>query len=251
MQLYLFQNVWTAGFPCQDVPRWLEWASELGLKGRDLDSFTSFLDSLRRTPPSCSNRKRSTAFCIPTKDETSKSSFELWPNSGIVWDGVCLTAKTSESPNHASESSLWELIEKGEVPEKYFLSPNAAKGMLRRAKQMGRKLFPPLRRSVGDPVKGPVVKSLAHCLYACSARHTGTDWSRTYIAYPKTGGVRRPTPRECEGIMGFPAGMDCATRGAIQNTRFGHPPVRSVGKCGYTACRVLDRIAHQGLLGGE
>jgi DNA (cytosine-5)-methyltransferase 1 len=43
---------------------------------------------------------------------------------------------------------LWELIEKGEVPEKYFLSPNAAKGMLRRADRMERELFPPLRKAL-------------------------------------------------------------------------------------------------------
>jgi DNA (cytosine-5)-methyltransferase 1 len=66
----------------------------------------------------------------------------------MVWDGVCLTAKVSESPNHASESSLWDAIEKGPVPDRYFLSPNAAKGMMRRADRMGRKLFPHLRESL-------------------------------------------------------------------------------------------------------
>lgn len=40
-------------------------------------------------------------------------------------------------------------------------------------------------------------------MYACSARHTGTDWSRTYVSYPK-GRVRRLTPLESERIQGFP-----------------------------------------------
>jgi DNA (cytosine-5)-methyltransferase 1 len=40
-------------------------------------------------------------------------------------------------------------------------------------------------------------------LYACSARHTGTDWSRTYVSYPQ-GRVRRLTPLESERIQGFP-----------------------------------------------
>lgn len=66
----------------------------------------------------------------------------------MAWDGVCLTADTSESPNHVKESSLWELIEKGEVPQKYFLSPNAATGILRRADRMKRELFPPLRKAL-------------------------------------------------------------------------------------------------------
>ena len=46
---------------------------------------------------------------------------------------------------------------------------------------------------------------MAHCLYACSARHTGTDWSRNYASYPD-GRVRRFVPVECERLQGFPDG---------------------------------------------
>ena len=46
--------------------------------------------------------------------------------------------------------------------------------------------------------------SIAYCLYAESARHTGTDWSRNYVSYPARGEVRRLMPRECEGVMAFP-----------------------------------------------
>lgn len=49
------------------------------------------------------------------------------------------------------------------------------------------------------------MKKLAHCLYACSARHTGTDWSRNYASYPD-GRVRRLVPVECERLQGFPDG---------------------------------------------
>ena len=45
---------------------------------------------------------------------------------------------------------------------------------------------------------------IAYCLYAESARHTGTDWSRNYVVYPKRGKVRRLMPSECEGVMAFP-----------------------------------------------
>lgn len=51
------------------------------------------------------------------------------------------------------------------------------------------------------------MKRLGHCLYACSARHTGTDWSRNYASYPD-GRVRRLVPVECERLQGFP---DCWT----------------------------------------
>jgi len=51
-----------------------------------------------------------------------------------------------------------------------------------------------------------VTKSIAYCLYAESARHTGTDWSRNYVSYPGKGEVRRLMPDECEGVMAFPPG---------------------------------------------
>ncbi len=130
------------------MSRLREEARELGLKGRDLASFMTLLDSLANDAPQLFSSKTFTASFIRTKDEISKPSFGLWPNSGILSDGVCLTAKTSESPNLAKESTLSGVIETGEVPDKYFLSPSAAAGMLRRADRQGRNLFPPLRESL-------------------------------------------------------------------------------------------------------
>jgi DNA (cytosine-5)-methyltransferase 1 len=49
---------------------------------------------------------------------------------------------------------------------------------------------------------GPIAPRLAFCLAATSGRHTGTDWSRTYIPYANK--VRRLTPLECERLQGFP-----------------------------------------------
>lgn len=48
----------------------------------------------------------------------------------------------------------------------------------------------------------PIPPKLAFCLAATSGRHTGTDWSRTYIPYVNE--VRRLTPLECERLQGFP-----------------------------------------------
>ena len=143
----LFPMSGREGFPAK-TSQLREWGRELGLKGSSLDSFMNFIDYLSKVAPEFFSSKTCQAFSLPTEDETSTSFFERWPNSGMVWDGVCLTAKTSECPNHAKESSLWDLMEKAEVPLKYFLSPNAAKGMLRRADRMGRNLFPPLREAL-------------------------------------------------------------------------------------------------------
>jgi len=133
---------------------WHAWGLGLGLEGSSLDCFVSFVGFLSKAAPQFVLSKTFQASSLPTEGETSKSLFERWPSSGMVWDGVCLTAKTSESPSRAKESSLWDVIEKGGVPQKYFLSPNAARGMLRRADRMGRNLFPPLRKALEILAKG-------------------------------------------------------------------------------------------------
>src|SRR5262249_16772350 len=98
--------------------------------------------------PGFASSRTFVAYSLPTEGKTSKSLFKPWPNSGIVLDGVCLIVGTSESPSRAKESSLWDVIEKGEVPPRYFLSPNAARGILRRAKEMKRELLPHLREAL-------------------------------------------------------------------------------------------------------
>lgn len=128
--------------------RWQEWANAQGLEESARDSFMNLLASLERHAPELFYSRTLQAYLARTADETSELSSGRWPNSGILSAGVCLTAKTSESPNHASESTLLGVVETSTVPDKYFLKPNAAKGMLRRANQMGRPLFLHLRRAL-------------------------------------------------------------------------------------------------------
>src|SRR5687768_6006099 len=101
----------------QDSPvkmsHWREQGKELGLKGRDLDSFTNLLASLEKDAPELFYSKTFTVCLAPTKEKTSGSSYTRWPSSGILSDGVCLTAKTSESPSRASASTLLGVIETG------------------------------------------------------------------------------------------------------------------------------------------
>ena len=147
MQMSLFQTSGPEGSPAK-MSRLREWGRELGLKARNLDSFLSMLGYLKRAVPGFSSSRTFQVFSLATEDEISKSLFERWPTSGMAWDGACSTAGISESPSHVKESTLSDVIETGEVPERYFLSPNAARGMLRRAERMGRNLFPPLRKAL-------------------------------------------------------------------------------------------------------
>lgn len=125
-----------------------EWESALGSEAASRGFFTSLLDLLEKAAPEFLSSRTCQAYSARTVDETSELFSGRWPNSGILSGGVCLTAKTSASPSRAAESSLLGVIETGEVHPRYFLSPNAAKGCLRRAARMGRNLFPHLRESL-------------------------------------------------------------------------------------------------------
>jgi DNA (cytosine-5)-methyltransferase 1 len=53
-----------------------------------------------------------------------------------------------------------------------------------------------------DPRTGAIVPEVAYCVAATSGRHTGNDWSRSYVSYADR--VRRPTPTESERLQGLP-----------------------------------------------
>ena len=130
------------------IYRSLEWVNEQDLEGINQDYFMSLLDWLERDCPELLSLKTLQVSLTPTREKILQSCSQRWPNSGMLLDGVLLTAKTSESPSHAKESTLSDVIETCEAQEKYFLSPNAAKGIIRRADRMGRNLRPHFRMSL-------------------------------------------------------------------------------------------------------
>lgn len=134
--------------------RWREWARDLGFGGSKAGSFIDLLKFWEHGFQKSLSSKTFMAFSLATEDETSESYSRRWMNSGMVWRGVCLTAKTTESPNHVGESSLLECIETRNVQDRYFLSPNAARGILRRVDHQGRNLPPSFRKSLEILAKG-------------------------------------------------------------------------------------------------
>jgi hypothetical protein len=71
-----------------------------------------------------------------------------WLNCGLVWAGTVASFKGPEGPGRPTEGTMLDVLETGDVPPQYFLSPNAATGMLRRADKMKRKFLPALRRGL-------------------------------------------------------------------------------------------------------
>jgi len=71
-----------------------------------------------------------------------------WANGGAAYGEWYLESNSSPAPTNPVEKRLVDIIEKREVEEKYFLSPNAAKGILRRVNRQGRILFRPLNEAL-------------------------------------------------------------------------------------------------------
>ncbi len=86
--------------------------------------------------------------------KTSAACSKAWMNSGTVWHGECLTRSSSEWPSDAAVCSLSGILETG-VPQKYFLSPRACAGILRRAEKRGK----PLPRELKDALERQAVPS--------------------------------------------------------------------------------------------
>lgn len=132
----------------------LEWVREADSEASSLVSSTTLRSLLKRVAPKLLSSKTLRHSSLPMTDEISQSSYGRWPTSGMVSHGEFLTVDTSASPKAALESSLSDLLEGQTPPDRYFLSPNAATGILRRADRMGRNLFPPLRSALEILSKG-------------------------------------------------------------------------------------------------
>lgn len=71
-----------------------------------------------------------------------------WGKSGLMWDGQFILADHRDAPCAPTPSNLYQIVERDRVKERYYLTPNAAEGILRRVDSNGRRLFQPLREAL-------------------------------------------------------------------------------------------------------
>lgn len=127
--------------------RWLESVLALLENGAGFGG-SSIGSSGNSLPPSFS-LKTSLVCCPQTGGETSRRSSIPWLNSGMGGPTGFLTLSSTECHNAAAVSSLSDVLEAAPtVPRKYFLSPTACRGILRRAAKRGRELPPALQRAL-------------------------------------------------------------------------------------------------------
>jgi len=109
-------------------------------------------DSRRARTSELSSKKLSELVAVPYM------SLDLTPGNGNLlgesyweilspWLGDALMLNTGVSPNVVKESSLWQILEEHPHP-KYYLTPKACLGILRRAEERGKELPPQLKEAL-------------------------------------------------------------------------------------------------------
>ena len=92
--------------------------------------------------------KMSPVSCQLTEDGRLEPSSEGWQNAGMGSPTGFLTLNISECHKYAAVCSLSDILETGDLPQRYFLSATACAGILRRAEKRGKTLPVPLRNAL-------------------------------------------------------------------------------------------------------
>jgi len=202
-------DVWVGGFPCQDVSV-ARMGPRAGLKGKRSGLFHEYA----RLIGECLPRVVVLENVPGLLSSHGGRDFQLIVHTlaqlgyGVGWR--VLNSKHFGVAQSRQRVYIVGCYRDRRGPAEILFEPERGGWNDETGRQNGKKPISAFKEVFGDPVKGPIVQGLAYCLYACSARHTGTDWSRTYVTYPD-GRVRRLMPSECEGIQGFPTGWTIPT----------------------------------------
>jgi hypothetical protein len=137
-------------------PRWIVWENVPGVlsseshdRSRSVCAAATFGHGTRRS------KKWRLKTSTPQKSYTpSTASWPDFQNSGMGSPTEFLTLSISEFPKDAVASSLSDILETGELPQRYFLSATACKGILRRAEKRGKELPPQLEQALRTVAQG-------------------------------------------------------------------------------------------------
>lgn len=232
-------EIWTAGFPCQDVSLARGSHGRSGLKGHHTSLFFDLIRLAAKKKPQVIllenvvgllNSHRGSDFAIVI-NELSKLGY------AVSWR--VLNARYFGAPQSRSRvficawlrdyrNSLSSIFEPtcGHVPEP------ARKGFLALTKHKA---------------TGAIVPKVAYCIAATSGRHTGNDWARSYISYENA--VRRPTPTESERLQGFPTDWTLPLHEGSQQPNYDAERYKAVGNAvavpvvTWIAKRIFDQLS--------
>lgn len=187
-------DVWTGGFPCQDISVARGRLGRPGLNGERSGLFFKFAELIAVKKPKVVLLENVAGLLSSNGGRDFKLILDQMTGMGYSVAWRMMNTRYFGAPQSRNrvyiccwlddtEKALKSMFENLEVPRpkgerKGFITPGVANGTY------------------------PMAPQVAYCLAATSGRHTGTDWSRTYVVCQE--GVRRMTPVECERLQGFP-----------------------------------------------
>jgi DNA (cytosine-5)-methyltransferase 1 len=201
-------DVWTAGFPCQDVSLARGNHGRNGLKGNHTSLFFELMRLVDAKRPKVLllenvvgllNSHRGCDFGVILMELIDRGYAVSWRIMNARYFGV-----------PQSRPRVFICAWKGD-----YHSATEALFEPKRSADRGSERLGFVTKSVHRT--GAIVPQLAYCVAATSGRHTGNDWSRSYVSYLDA--VRRPTPTESERLQGFPAGWTFPPAGVPEPSR--------------------------------
>ena len=202
-------DVWVGGFPCQDVSV-ARMGPRAGLRGKRSGLFYVFARLIESCRPRVIVIENVPGLLSSHGGRDFRVVIQTLADLGYGVGWRVLNSKYFGVPQSRQRVYIVGCYRDRRGPGEILFESERGSGNATSRQSNGQEFISPFKKSFGDTVKGPIVQGIAYCLYACSARHTGTDWSRTYVTYPD-GRVRRLTPLECERIQGFPDGWTLPT----------------------------------------
>jgi DNA (cytosine-5)-methyltransferase 1 len=189
-------DIWTAGFPCQDVSLARGNHGRNGLNGNHTSLFFELIDLIEAKRPrvillenvvGLLNSHKGCDFAIILRELTKHGYAVSWRVLNARYFGI-----------PQSRSRVFMVAWRGDYRRALASLFERATGAKIGSERAG--FITPYTHEK----TGAIVPEIAYCLAATSGRHTGNDWARSYVSYKDR--VRRPTPSESERLQGFPPG---------------------------------------------
>jgi DNA (cytosine-5)-methyltransferase 1 len=188
-------RVWTAGFPCQDVSLARGNHKRPGFKGRNSSLFFDFHELVEKEAPEIVVIENVVGLLSSNHGKDFYEVVRRFVRSGYAVSWRSLNTRYYGAPQ--SRKRVFFCAWKGSIGKAIGVLHDAAPAPDREKPAIA------FKEAHQCGASGAIVPRISYCIAATSGRHTGNDWSRTYVSYSDR--VRRPTPRESEALQGFPA----------------------------------------------
>lgn len=187
-------DVWCGGFPCQDVSVARGSKGRDGLKGKNSGLFYPFARLIAEKKPRALLIENVLGLLSSHNGQDFRIVLETLATEGYSIAWRVMNSRYYGAPQSRPRVFICAILEGHGNPTEVLYEQH--KGTRPKSQRAG---FLTVHECLTTRARVPEV---AYCLAATSGRHTGTDWSRTYVSYDAA--VRRMTPTECEGVQGFP-----------------------------------------------